>query len=525
MLLANVSVKYIPSIFGVEETALLNEALANAIKTSEENADERYDGATYQKLNELINKYNAEKDGYTNPSAYKSAAAALDAAAQAVKDHHANCDSYDSQIKMVIDVVRKNAETKFNVTELYAQAKALNDKYHGASEWVAIDPENPETEYELVYSFDKLTDDAALAEAVKELDAVAKAASNMFTEGESKTSSDVGIKVLVDRIRQGVEGLKQLGVADDDPLVVKGNNAVSDDDELAEEIKHRLTIEYYAKMKDGANLFPETTDEETGETTTPTYNFTVFVKNPNTYAWKESEGVTEENCPGWTVVEGSKPGTTSMWNGSYPGDIDGLPKDLTITAYHSANRIEQTITDLPAGIYTVMIDATEWSDEFTPKEDDTDEQIAQKEINHEQNRAYVKTSDTPVFVEGQEEPEQFAGDARLDNRGQYAGRYENFFTDIVVTDGVLTLGVKWNNIAQMMFDRVKVLLAAPATDFNYKDAYETGIEGTEAAPVKVRAIQLYDLNGRRVLKAQKGITIVKKQMSDGTIRTEKVVVK
>ena len=525
VLLANVSVKYIPSIFGVEETALLNEALANAIKTSEENADERYDGATYQKLNELINKYNAEKDGYTNPSAYKSAAAALDAAAQAVKDHHANCDSYDSQIKMVIDVVRKNAETKFNVTELYAQAKALNDKYHGASEWVAIDPENPETEYELVYSFDKLTDDAALAEAVKELDAVAKAASNMFTEGESKTSSDVGIKVLVDRIRQGVEGLKQLGVADDDPLVVKGNNAVSDDDELAEEIKHRLTIEYYAKMKDGANLFPETTDEETGETTTPTYNFTVFVKNPNTYAWKESEGVTEENCPGWTVVEGGKPGTTSMWNGSYPGDIDGLPKDLTITAYHSANRIEQTITDLPAGIYTVMIDATEWSDEFTPKEGDTDEQIAQKEINHEQNRAYVKTSDTPVFVEGQEEPEQFAGDARLDNRGQYAGRYENFFTDIVVTDGVLTLGVKWNNIAQMMFDRVKVLLAAPATDFNYKDAYETGIEGTEAAPVKVRAIQLYDLNGRRVLKAQKGITIVKKQMSDGTIRTEKVVVK
>ena len=525
VLLANVSVKYIPSIFGVEETALLNEALANAIKTSEENADERYDGATYQKLNELINKYNAEKDGYTNPSAYKSAAAALDAAAQAVKDHHANCDSYDSQIKMVIDVVRKNAETKFNVTELYAQAKALNDKYHGASEWVAIDPENPETEYELVYSFDKLTDDAALAEAVKELDAVAKAASNMFTEGESKTSSDVGIKVLVDRIRQGVEGLKQLGVADDDPLVVKGNNAVSDDDELAEEIKHRLTIEYYAKMKDGANLFPETTDEETGETTTPTYNFTVFVKNPNTYAWKESEGVTEENCPGWTVVEGGKPGTTSMWNGSYPGDIDGLPKDLTITAYHSANRIEQTITDLPAGIYTVMIDATEWSDEFTPKEGDTDEQIAQKEINHEQNRAYVKTSATPVFVEGQEEPEQFAGDARLDNRGQYAGRYENFFTDIVVTDGVLTLGVKWNNIAQMMFDRVKVLLAAPATDFNYKDAYETGIEGTEAAPVKVRAIQLYDLNGRRVLKAQKGITIVKKQMSDGTIRTEKVVVK
>jgi hypothetical protein len=363
-----------------------------------------------------------------------------------------------------------------------------------------------------------------LVEAANELSNAVKVAGYMFTEGESKTSSDVGIKVLVDRIRQGAEGLKQLGVAEEDELIVRADKAVTDDDELAELMKNRIRVEYYGKMKDGIDMFPETVDENSLETVTPTYNFTVFVKNPNTYAWKESAGVTEENCPGWTMIEGNA-GLTNMWNGGYAGDIDGLPKDLCITQYHQTNRIEQTITDLPAGVYNVMIDCAEWSDEFTPGESDDDETIATKEANHEMNRVYVKTSDTPVFVEGQEEPEQFAGDARLDNRGQYAGRYENFFTDIVVTDGVLTLGVKWNNIAQMMFDRVKVLLAAPATDFNYKDAYETGIEGTEAAPVKVRAIQLYDLNGRRVLKAQKGITIVKKQMSDGTIRTEKVVVK
>ena len=49
--------------------------------------------------------------------------------------------------------------------------------------------------------------------------------------------------------------------------------------------------------------------------------------------------------------------------------------------------------------------------------------------------------------------------------------------------------------------------------------------GETVAEPTVRNLQLFDLNGRRVLTARKGIFIVKKQMSDGTIRTEKVIVK
>ena len=41
----------------------------------------------------------------------------------------------------------------------------------------------------------------------------------------------------------------------------------------------------------------------------------------------------------------------------------------------------------------------------------------------------------------------------------------------------------------------------------------------------MRAIQLFDLNGRRLTKAQKGITIVRKLMSDGSVKTEKIVMK
>ena len=524
VVLANVGVKYIPNTVGVEETQKLNESLANAKTVRDENAAERYAGEAYTALVTKIEKYDAEKDGYTAPSAYFNAADDLDAAATAVKDHRTNCDTYDQAIKKSIDVVRDNAETKFAVTDLYKELQATNEKYHAYS--VMEENPDPDSETGYTYFFDVLTDDAVLQEAAKELADATKLAGYMFTEGESKTSTDVGIKVLVDRIRQGAEGLKQLGVAEDDPLIVAANNAVTDDDELAEQLKNRIKAEFYAKMKDGVDMFPEQVDESTLETTTPKYNFTVFVKNPNTYAWKENGvGITEENCPGWVAVEGN-PGLTNAWNGSYPGDIDGLPKDLLITQYHAANRIEQTIYDLPAGIYNVMIDCTEWSDEFSPKDGDDEETIAQKEANHEQNRYYVKTSETPEYVAGQEEPEEFAADGRIDYNGQYVARHENFLEGVQVVDGQLTIGVKWNNLAQMMFDRVQIFLAGGAAGFNYASAYEEVMVGIDEAAkaAKVRALEVYDLNGRRLPAAgQKGIVIVKKYMSDGTVRTEKAI--
>ncbi|MBP5426097.1 MAG: hypothetical protein J6Y33_08525 [Prevotella sp.] len=521
VLLGNPSVMYIPNVAGVEVTQLLNNALASAKTTLAENEDERYAGSAYNDLDAAIKKYEAEAPDYTAPSKFKTAAATLDAATQALKNHHLNCDNYDSQMRKVIDAVRQNGEGKFVATDLYKELVTINDKYHGSSEWVLYDPEDPDLGGEFAYTFDKLTDDAALQAAVDELSGVAQAAVYMFTEGASTTSSDVGIKVLVDRIRQGAEGLKQLGVAEDDEIIAAANNAVSDDDELAERLKNRLKLEYYNKMKNNEDIFGTIVDEETLEETPISYNFTVFVKNPNTYCWKGSAGVTEENCPGWTMVEGTA-GLTDMWNGSYVGDIDGLPKDLCITQYHAANRIEQTITDLPAGVYNVMIDCAEWSDEFTVSDTDDEETAAQKEANHEQNRVYVKTSDTPEFFEGEEE--QFAADARIDHYGQYVGRHENLLTDVEVTDGYLTIGVKWNNLAQMMFDRVQLFLVN-STNFDYAKGYEEVLTGVDAQQqvAKVRAIELFDLNGQRIPVAKKGIVIVKKHMSDGTIRTQKIV--
>ena len=56
------------------------------------------------------------------------------------------------------------------------------------------------------------------------------------------------------------------------------------------------------------------------------------------------------------------------------------------------------------------------------------------------------------------------------------------------------------------------------------DAFVSGIEGTVITP-DVVAFELYDLNGRRINKAQQGVVIIKKYMTDGTVVTEKVIKK
>ena len=100
---------------------------------------------------------------------------------------------------------------------------------------------------------------------------------------------------------------------------------------------------------------------------------------------------------------------------------------------------------------------------------------------------------------------------------------------MIVTDGVLTIGVNAGSGSHTFFNEVRLLLTAP-TSFDYAGEYaklneqiETAVEAPAAA--RVRGIELYDLNGRRIIAAQKGVQIVKKYMSDGTVRIEKVIKK
>ena len=485
--LGNVKIEYVPSTLGAEETRLLNEALEKAKETHEVCSDERYAGEAFNALDAAIKKYDAEKDGYTAPSQYLNAVEDLNTLTDAMKTHRKNCDSYDENISKAVALVAQYGETKFKNADDYIKLMEVTNKYQ-----------------------DKvLTDDAELTAAVEELTKIVDLTSYMFTEGESTCGSE-GIKVLVERIRLGAEALKSLGVDKDDELIVAANNTLKDDDSVAQAIKNRLTEIVYEKLKDPNNeLFKpvvEVDDNTLEETTTiPTYDMTVFVKNPNIYALDETKSWSEENVPGWVVPTGNV-GASNMWRGTIH-NIEGLPADYTFNQWHQNTRIEQTIDDLPAGVYTIVVAAGNWSNE-----DGTGAY------------AFVKTSDTFAAEEGEEE--QFAASIPLEFWGDYASNHDCPIENVTVTDGILTIGVNFGPNAQFEFDRVKLYLTAPA-DVDYASLYNDFITGVEAPAqsATVKAVELYNLDGRRITTARQGIVIVKKVMSDGTVRTEKVIKK
>ena len=508
-LLANVLMRYLPSTLGVEETALLNNALENAKSVRDANSGERYAGAAMEALVAKINEYTDVT--LTAPSAFRKAADELNAAAKGVQDHRELCDTYDPLPAQAQGIVDTHAVDKFAATSLYKQIANVAAKYAIKTDEVSTDPETGQEIHKPVVTPKLITLDSELKTAIDELNNIVALGNSFFTEGESRVG-DAGVKVLVERLRLGALTLKSLGIDENDELVQKATNALHDSDNLAEAVKNRIKEAIYGKLKDASNdMFKPTVNPETLEEQPTTYDMTVFVKNPNIYVNQYSEGISAENVPGWVVTGAS--GLFVSWGGSK--GIQGLPEDCAFTIYHNAGRMEQTVTDLPAGIYTVTVDAARWDD---PEPSG-------------QTFAYYKTSATPAVAEGEEEVKEvnFAGTADLANYGQYVMNHNNDFENVAIVDGIVTLGVNYaSDNGQYMFDKVRLTLTGAANGFDYGKAYDAilaGIDETVAKPANVRAMDIFDLNGRRVNASQKGIVIVRKLMSDGTIVTEKVIKK
>ena len=516
ILLANPSVMFIPDIPGIEETQLLNTALAEAKSTRDGNADGRYAGEAFNTLDAAITKYDAEKDSYTNPSDYETAAAALNAAVQAVKDHRVLCDDYDKQIKAAIDVERQNKEKKFAKTSLYAELQALVAKYHGSSEWLDMTDwdnaeEGTDTIWQLKYAYDVLMTDDSLKVAVPELTAIAEKTGLLFTEGKSTPDNSnggkgTGVAVLTERIRLGAEALKVLGVPADDEMIQIANDVLSDDDSVAEAIKKRITTILYGHLKDANNdLFTPVLDENTMEDITPEYDMTVFVKNPNVYKQQPNGNYSEENIPGWIVPEGfNRPGLTTGWNAAK--NVEDVAEDCMFQTWGSSYRAEQTIEDLPVGVYTVKMAFGERQGE--------------EESYLEDSYVYAQTTDM-------EEPLQ-AGASVIGQAFPFVegGPGSLSIENVVVTDGYLTIGVNAGPSSHTFFNEVRLVIIGAAEGVDYGPLYQEVVDGVEDVKAEqVRAIQLYDLNGRRITTARQGVVIVKKIMSDGSVRTEKVVKK
>ena len=488
--------------FSVGEPAMSSE-LSAAIAASQamiENCESetgRYLGAAYTALQEAIAKYEAEGATYTAPSQLRAALKDLQDKTKALENHKSNCDTYDTDLQTAEQIVAEKAGTKFAAHEIYTTLAAAVAQYSGK----------------------ELTDDAELETAVKVLSENVYAANRMFGEGASNYG-DTGIKVLTERIRLGVEDLLALGVAEDDEIITVANAAMTDDEAVVDQMKNHVKKAIYDQLKDAetaAAMFEST--EELGDegeviVTTPEYDMSLFIKNPNLYAvGGDHKGISEENIPAWTItnVAGNVGFTADTSWGNDVHNDEGVPEDGCFTIWCGTARMEQTIEDLPAGIYVVDMYANDWlntlcGDAF----------------------AYCKTSDALEPEEG-EEPEKDVHDTATLDLGAitYSRGHSHRLEPVEVKDGKLTIGVQFGRgegTTQFMFDYARLYLVGAAEGFNYVAAAESIAQGIENANTsKVRSISMYDLNGRSIKKANKGIVIVRKVMGDGTVKTSKVV--
>ena len=501
--IANVKVTFIPDVMGIIETQALETALEAAKNALAGVTGDRYAGEDYNALDALIKDVEANKANYSAPSVYTAKTDALNAAAKALADHVAACDAYDNAIKETVDLVANFKDTKFAPTEYYQGVVKIAEKYHATTELqITLNEETEENDTTVVYKFDILKEKEALATATKEVSDANLLASKWLTEGASGKGwgwITTGYAALHERIRRGVALLESLGVAKDDALIVRANAELGDNDQIAEEIVARAQEIILTDLAKGAEskLFEAPYDEELEEFgDTPSYDLSVFFKNPNCYGPANSTEV-----PGWTSAVGNCYAWSS-WDGAQNHSASTpYPEDCDIHAGWHPNPYaiaEQTVTNLPAGVYVVSLKC---NDNGASWDGGT--------------CAFIRTSDNPAIESG------VAVDRDVDFADFLTGSGDT--QEITITDGQLTVGFYYNNESQAFFEEItSIKMVNFAEGYDYAAAL-TSIDAPAAA--KVRALQVYDLNGRRMIRAQKGLQIVKKQMSDGTVRVEKLIVK
>ena len=499
--IGNIKLEFIPDVMGIVETEALAAALQKAKETRDNNSDERYAGGAFTALDNLIKEYDGKK--MTAPSAYTKATSDLNDAVKALNDHVALCNNYDKLPNEAFDLYMEKKDGKFNTTEYFTNLKAAVMKYCTITNGTQVDEETgEETTGEMLESFKLFYDDAELTAAYDELSSVINMASKMLTEEKSSNVYNhvtTGYAALHERLRRGVELLKSLGVSEDEEVIVNAEAELGDNDDFAQAIVNRASLEIFKDLASGdSQLFATSVDDDTMEETSPSYDLSVFAKNPNIYGPANSI-----EAPGWTKVSGNS-FAWSSWDGAQNhSEKTPYPEDCSIHAgWHPNPAVitEQTIENLPAGIYTIKIQC---SDNNSPVSDGT--------------YGYVKVTDTPEVEEG-EDP-----DPEVNYAGYVTGDGE--IEGIEVLDGKLTVGFRFGTGSQAFLNDVEIWMTSPISGHDYTKEYQEVLSGVEAAKAtaKVRAIEIYDLNGKRIPAAKKGVVIVKKIMSDGSVKVEKAI--
>ena len=266
-----------PGSRAVKYYALLAQSVANAKAALVQVADPMYDGATKTALEEGVAKYeNPDNITMTTEAEFKAAIEELDGLTESMLTRYDYIPRFKAAYKAADDIYTQNVSTKFAKLECFEELGEVLATYEG------VDPSILEDEV-LVAATTSLEDNTTLFNNMK--------------------NTCVGL------LTKQIIGLANQLVALDetmatDKYVIAANNALTDDQEIAYQLKLRIAKAIYDKCAEGDPFVEEQKDPDTGESTGITVpveiDVTNFIQNAGFYstgAWP----ATITDFPGWTI--------------------------------------------------------------------------------------------------------------------------------------------------------------------------------------------------------------------------------
>lgn len=527
MLLANVRLVTMPSKAAFYKQQLLA-VLDEAVELLDYEAADIDESEVYKALNARVEDLQENIDGkFHSPSEVEAEIENVRAMMAAVRARLQNAETFDNSIAEVVNGIEnlQMEDPKYMTVEAVAEAAEIVAKF---GDKTAAD----------------LTDEE-LADAAPKVSAAAQLLGNV------KKCTDI----LTAGIRMGIATYDVL-MTEDDYALEAASNAVSDDREVAALLNEANKMQLYKLIVDGTwNAGETVTDEEGNESTSYQYLTTVktnkmvntddlattamvagdvingiemsgYVANPKMYRVNGNS-----NLPGWTLAANEDHAINIGWGGTAPSAGEYVT-DQYVNYYGDGDYdLSQTITGLPVGVYAVVM-ATR-----TPLVDKTTdyERIfyynAQDEEGNWDKYMYATVNGEEKVVT------PFLGLGSY--YGSHGGEYNTLINNLVVADGAeLTIGLNEHyvsgqamkhedNTAQSawtgttMADDVHLYFVAPLEGYDYKAALAEMETAMSVITPNATVTEVYNVNGVRLAKAQKGINIVK--MSNGKVM--KVLVK
>lgn len=473
--------------------ALMYDAV-QAAKEELANADDaKYNGDTKTKLTNEIQEY-------TDPSAmhtadeFTAAIAKVEETIKAMQTRRSNIDAYPTSLQGILDAVESvNDPSK--------------EKYKNLEQYPTI-----------VECYNNYKDVDYIALSDKDLQAAVDA---MGSTGETfKNMVNTCIPNLI--IRQITELAKMITDLDSElesnSYVLAVGNAISDDQELAKNLKKTYAAKFYEKCANG-NPF-EDFDEELEVSSPVEIEVNPMIQNYFFYSSAIKSGdntyATEKDFPGWdiTVNAGGLRATFALtWGEAYATDVKPYENCAVKTGWGSQDYVvEQLIKDLPVAKYTASIqigeDGGEPHGSYAYVKYGEDENQAAYEGNVDGSaykRDLVDAGNTKTFTDITPEIANNLASLTLGAHMIIAGGFGN------VDNAALTMTGKAEG-----FD-----YAAAAKALNEEIALSVEKIKTEAVGEPV-SVSYYDLSGKKTVNPR-GVTIKVATYANGfTVVTKEV---